>query len=178
MHRHQYTGRKLSRKSGPRKALLRGLATSVILYEKIQTTTTKAKEVQPIVEKLITAAKKGDLASIRTISSYVYGENVVAKLVTEIAPIYKTRNGGYTRIVKLGNRPGDNAPVAILELVDIDKLVKAAVPVKAKKVSSSSAAKDPEILHKVQNDKKKAATKKASGSAKATTDKPAKKEKK
>lgn len=133
MHRHQYQNRKLSRKSGPRKALLRGLATSVVLYERIKTTLPKAKEVRPVVEKLITLAKKGDLASIRALSSYLYGENAVQKLVTEIAPIYKDRMGGYTRIVKLGNRPGDNAPVAILELVDIDKLVKASVPVKAKK---------------------------------------------
>lgn len=132
MHRHQYTTRKLSRKSGPRKALLRGLATSVILYERVKTTLPKAKEIRPIVEKLITAAKKGDLAAIRALSSYLYGENAVQKLVTEIAPIYKDRNGGYTRIVKLGNRPGDNAPVAIIELVDIDKLVKASVPTKAK----------------------------------------------
>lgn len=132
MHRHQYKNRKLSRKSGPRKALLRGLATSVILYERVKTTLPKAKEVQPIVEKLITAAKKGDLASVRALSSYIYGESAVQKLVTEIAPIYKNRNGGYTRIVKLGNRPGDNALVAILELVDIDKLVKASVPVKIK----------------------------------------------
>jgi large subunit ribosomal protein L17 len=137
MHRHQYNKRKLSRKSGPRKALLRGLATSVILYERIKTTQTKAKEVQPIVEKLITLAKKGDLASIRAISSYLYGENAVQKLVTEIAPIYKERNGGYTRIVKLGNRPGDNAPVVILEIVDIDKLVKASVPQREKKSATT-----------------------------------------
>jgi large subunit ribosomal protein L17 len=141
MHRHQYNKRKLSRKSGPRKALLRGLATSVILYERIKTTTTKAKEVQPIVEKLITAAKKGDLSSIRALSAYIYGENAVQKLVTEIAPIYKDRKGGYTRIVKLGNRPGDNAPIAILELVDIDKLVKASIPVKAKKVVTAPVVK-------------------------------------
>jgi len=132
MHRHKYQNRKLSRERGPRKALLRGLATSVILYERVKTTLPKAKEIRPIVEKLITAAKKGDLAAIRSLSSYLYGENAVQKLVTEIAPIYKDRKGGYTRIVKLGNRPGDNAPVAIIELVDIDKLVKASVPAKAK----------------------------------------------
>lgn len=141
MHRHQYNSRKLSRKSAPRKALLRGLATSVILYERIKTTLPKAKEAQPIVEKLITSAKKGDLAAIRSLTAYLYGENTVQKLVTEIAPIYKDRKGGYTRIIKLGNRPGDNAPVAILELVDIDKLVKASVPEKAKKVVIASETK-------------------------------------
>jgi len=141
MHRHQYTSRKLSRKSAPRKALLRGLATSVILYERIKTTHAKAKEVQPIVEKLITSAKKGDLAAIRSLTSYLYGENTVQKLVTEIAPIYKDRKGGYTRIIKLGNRPGDNAPVAILELVDIDKLVKASVPEKKKAIAAPEVVK-------------------------------------
>ena len=142
MHRHQYQNRKLSRKSGPRKALLRGLATSVILYERVKTTLPKAKEVQPIVEKLITTAKKGDLASVRALSSYLYGENAVQKLLTEITPIYNGRNGGYTRIVKLGNRPGDNAPVAIIELVDIDKLVKAAVPTKAQEAAKKADKKE------------------------------------
>jgi len=159
MHRHQYNKRKLSRKSGPRKALLRGLATSVILYERVKTTLTKAKEVQPIVEKLITSAKKGDLAAVRALSSYVYGEGAVAKLVTEIAPIYKDRNGGYTRIIKLGNRPGDNAPVAILELVDIDKLVKASVPVKAKKVAPVAAEVKKPVAEKKPVAKKPAAKK-------------------
>lgn len=144
MHRHQYSERKLSRKSGPRKALLRGLATSVVLYERVRTTLPKAKEVQPIVEKLITTAKKGDLAATRALGSYLYGENAVQKLITEIAPIYKDRKGGYTRIVKLGNRVGDNAPVAIIELVDIEKLVKVAAPVKkAEKVAEKAEVKKP-----------------------------------
>lgn len=159
MHRHQYQNRKLSRKSGPRKALLRGLATSVILYERVKTTLPKAKEIQPIVEKLITVAKKGDLASVRTLSSYLYGENTVSKLVTEIAPIYKDRQGGYTRIVKLGNRPGDNAPVAIIELVDLDKLVKVSTPTKVKETK--------EVSEKVVQAKKPAAKKPAA--KKATT---------
>lgn len=144
MHRHQYSERKLSRKSGPRKALLRGLATSVVLYERVRTTLPKAKEVQPIVEKLITTAKKGDLAATRALGSYLYGENAVQKLITEIAPIYKDRKGGYTRIVKLGNRVGDNAPVAIIELVDIEKLVKVAAPVKkTEKVAEKAEVKKP-----------------------------------
>jgi large subunit ribosomal protein L17 len=142
MHRHQYSSRKLSRKSGPRKALLRGLATSVVLYERVKTTEAKAKEVRPVVEKLITIAKKGDLTAIRSLSTYLYGENAVQKLVTEIAPIYKDRKGGYTRIIKLGNRPGDNAPVAIIELVDIDKLVKAAIPEKKKEAKTQVETKE------------------------------------
>lgn len=122
MHRHQYNGRKLARKRGPRKALLRNLAASVILYERIKTTLPKAKEIQPIVEKLITLAKKQDLASKRALEAFLYTTNTVEKLQKEIAPLYADRNGGYTRIIKLGNRPGDNAPVAIIELVDLDKL--------------------------------------------------------
>jgi large subunit ribosomal protein L17 len=125
MHRHQYNGRKLSRKAGPRKALLRNLAASVILYERVRTTLPKAKEIQPIVEKLITLAKKSDLASKRALESYLYTPNTAKKLIEEIAPLYTDRKGGYTRIIKLGNRPGDNAPVAIIELLDIDKLVHA-----------------------------------------------------
>jgi len=140
MHRHSYSNRKLSRKVGPRKALLRSLVTSVILYEKIRTTTPKAKEIRPIVEKLITTAKKGDLAAIRKLSAYIYGDNAVKKLVTEIAPIYKDRNGGYTRIVSVGPRRGDNAPMSIIELVDIDKLDKQII-VKETKVSTTKTKK-------------------------------------
>ena len=161
MHRHQYSLRKLSRKSGPRKALLRGLATSVVLYERVKTTETKAKEVRPVVEKLITLAKKGDLAAIRSLQAYLYGENAVQKLVTEIAPIYKDRNGGYTRIIKLGNRPGDNAPVAILELVDIDKLVKAAVHEKKKDVKEVKKAETKAEVAKAVATKKPAVKKPA-----------------
>jgi len=147
MHRHSYSNRKLSRKTGPRKALLRGLATSVILYERVKTTLPKAKEVQSIVEKLITKGKKADQASVRALRGYLYGENTVEKLLTEIAPIYKDRNGGYTRIVKVGHRAGDAAPMAIIELVDIDKLAKKEVkaPAKdAKKTEAKPAVKKPE----------------------------------
>lgn len=141
MHRHSYSSRKLGRKSAQRKALLRGMTTSVILYEKVKTTTAKAKEVQPIIEKLITVAKKGDLAAIRKLNAYIYGENAVQKLVREIAPIYKERNGGYTRITKVGYRTGDAAPMAVIELVDADKLVKVAVAAVKPKVEKEVAAK-------------------------------------
>ncbi len=142
MHRHQYTGRKLSRKRGPRKALLRNLAASVILYERVKTTLVKAKEIQPIVEKLITLAKKQDLASKRALESYLYTPNTVDKLIKEIAPLYEKRNGGYTRIIKLGNRPGDNAPVAMIELVDLDKLEKSVVDAKKPIVKKEEKAEN------------------------------------
>ena len=121
---------------------MRGLATSVILYEKVKTTTPKAKEVQSIVEKLITVAKKGDLNAFRKLNEYIYGENAVQKLVTEIAPLYKERNGGYTRVVKIGFRAGDAAPMAIIELIDADKLVKKAVEKpKAEKAAKAAPVK-------------------------------------
>ncbi len=146
MHRHSYKSRKLGRKSAQRKALMRGLATSVILHEKVKTTTIKAKEVQPIVEKLITVAKKGDLAAVRKLSSYLYGENAVQKLIKEITLLYKDRNGGYTRIVKVGFRAGDAAPMAIIELVDADKLTKKvekAAPAPEKKADKPVEKKAP-----------------------------------
>ena len=114
---------------------MRGLTTSVVLYEKVKTTISKAKEVQPIVEKLITVAKKGDLNAFRKLNTYIYGDNAVQKIVTEIAPLYAERNGGYTRITKVGYRAGDAAPMAIIELVDADKLVKAVVVPKKEKTA-------------------------------------------
>jgi large subunit ribosomal protein L17 len=122
MHRHQYKGKKYNRNVGPRGLLLRNLATSVILHEKVKTTTIKAKGIQPIVEKMITLAKKGDLSSVRAINSYLLDDQAAKKLVVELAPIYKNRNGGYTRIIKFGPRSGDNAELSIIELLDIETL--------------------------------------------------------
>ncbi len=159
MHRHSYSTRKLGRKSAQRKALMRGLATSVILFEKVKTTTPKAKEVQPIVERLITVAKKGDLAAVRKLSAYLYGENAVQKLVKEISLIYKDRNGGYTRIVKTGFRAGDAAPMAIIELVDADKLTKKVVDSKPKAEKAEKSAPVKKVAAKQPAAKKVAAKK-------------------
>ena len=112
----QKKGRKLSREKDQRKALLKSLATALILKEKIKTTEAKAKEFSGLVEKLITRAKKGDLASIRLLNSFL-SEKIVKKLITEIAPRYKERKGGYTRIIKLVPRKSDGARMAIIELV-------------------------------------------------------------
>ena len=114
--------RKLGRRNDNRKALLRDLSTDLIMYERIETTLPKAKEVRKTVEKLITLGKKGDLASIRRAAAYlrneeVGGKKVVQKLFDDIAPRYSERNGGYTRILKVGPRRGDNAEIAIIELV-------------------------------------------------------------
>ena len=104
------------RKTGPRKALLISIARSLVLKEKIKTTEAKAKETSPFVEKLITKAKKGDLAATRYLLEY-FEPSVVKKMVEEIGPRYKERKGGYTRIVKLGARKSDGARMAMIELV-------------------------------------------------------------
>ncbi len=109
-------GRKFSRKKDERKALLKSLARSIFIFRKIKTTEAKAKEVSSFVEKCITKAKKGDLASRRILLRY-FSQEVVKKLIEEIAPKYKERNGGYTRIIKLGQRKSDGAKMAIIELV-------------------------------------------------------------
>lgn len=114
--RKQKKGRKFHRETGQRKALLKGLARALILKEKIETTEAKAKELSSFVEKKITKAKKGDLAARRQLRK-TFSNQVVKKLVEEIAPLYKKRPGGYTRIVKLGVRKSDSAKMAIIELV-------------------------------------------------------------
>lgn len=112
--------RKLSRKMGPKKAMLRNLTTSFLQEERIETTEAKAKEIKSIAEKMITLAKKNDLAARRKAAAYLYDEDVLTKLFEDIAGRYKERQGGYTRIFKKGPRQGDGAPMAILELVEED----------------------------------------------------------
>ncbi len=107
----------MDRKKGPREALLRSLATSVILYEKVKTTKAKAKAVRPLVERLITVGKEGTVTARRRINSKIYGDNAVKKVVEELAPRYKDRQGGYTRITNIGQRQGDGAEIVQIELV-------------------------------------------------------------
>lgn len=109
--------RKLGRPTDQRKAMLRNLVTSLLREGKITTTDTRAKETKRMAEKMITLAKRGDLHARRQVLSYVYDETVVKNLFDEIAPKYAERNGGYTRILKLGPRRGDSAELVILELV-------------------------------------------------------------
>jgi large subunit ribosomal protein L17 len=115
--RHRKKTKILDRKKDPRKALFRSLATSLVMYEKIQTTEAKAKALRPIIEKLITKAKKGDLHARRELIKYLYLENAVKKMIEEIGPRYKDRMGGYTRIIKTNARQGDAAKMAIIEFV-------------------------------------------------------------
>jgi large subunit ribosomal protein L17 len=115
--RHRKKGRKLSRTKEPREMMLKNLACSVLVYEKVKTTESKAKEVRSLVEKTITVAKKGDLTARRKLISALPQQNAINKLMDILGERYKERPGGYTRIVKLGNREGDGAPVVQIELV-------------------------------------------------------------
>ncbi|ABY92198.1 LSU ribosomal protein L17P [Thermoanaerobacter thermohydrosulfuricus] len=109
--------RKLGRPSDQRRAMLRNLVTDFLKYGRITTTEARAKEVRSISEKMITLGKRGDLHARRQALAYILDESVVKKLFDEIAPKYKDRQGGYTRILKLGPRRGDGAPLVIIELV-------------------------------------------------------------
>lgn len=109
--------RKLGRPTDHRIAMLKNLVTSFLKHGKIETTITRAKETQSLAEKMITLAKRGDLHARRQVLSFVKEEQVVKNLFDEVAPRYQERNGGYTRIVKLGPRRGDGSEVVILELV-------------------------------------------------------------
>jgi len=115
--RHRVAGRKLSRATDHRMALYRNLVTDLMRYGKVVTTEAKAKETRPLAEKVITLGKRGSLHARRQALSFVYDKNVVDKVFTELGPRYAQRPGGYTRVVKLGPRLGDGAPMAQLELV-------------------------------------------------------------
>jgi large subunit ribosomal protein L17 len=115
--RHLIKGPILDRKKAPREALLRNLAESVILYEKVKTTEAKAKAVRPLVEKMITIGKTNNLTSRRKLQAFFYTANPVKKILEELGPKFKERKGGYTRIVKIGPRKGDGAQIAQIELV-------------------------------------------------------------
>ncbi len=115
--RHRVAGRKLGRPTGQRLALYRNLMTDLVRYERIRTTEAKAKEVQAQVEKVITLGKRGDLHARQLAAARLYDRQLVNKVFTLLATRYAERPGGYTRIVKLGPRLGDAAPMALIELV-------------------------------------------------------------
>ena len=119
--KHNITHRKLNRTSSHRKALLMNLSNALIKHEEITTTLPKAKELKPFVEKIITLGKKGDLESRRKAISILQDNKMTKKIFDVIADRYKDRKGGYTRIVKIGNRFGDNAQTAVIELIDRDE---------------------------------------------------------
>jgi large subunit ribosomal protein L17 len=124
--RHGKAGRKLSRTPSHRKAMFANMAASLITHEQIVTTLPKAKELKPIVDKLVTLGKRGDLHARRQAISEIGDKAAVGKLFETLGPRYKDRNGGYTRVLKAGFRQGDSAPVAVIELVDRDPEAKGA----------------------------------------------------
>ena len=140
MH-HRKSGRRLNRNSSHRKAMFRNMAVSMMRHELIKTTVAKAKELRGVVEPLITMAGKGDSVAARRLAfARLRDEAIVNKLFTELGPRYKSRPGGYLRVLKCGFRAGDNAPMAIIELVDRDQAA-AAEDKLAKKAAKKPAEK-------------------------------------
>ncbi len=156
------------RHRGPRKALIRGLINSLVEQERIKTTVTKAKCVRPLIEKAITMGKTGDVHSRRLLFSRYPNKNTVDKIIKNLSPRFKDRPGGYTRIIKLGYRSGDQAPLAYLEFVDYNTQQQAKPK---KEVVKTEKAKEEQT-----EPKKKTATKKARAKASAITDKKQKKQ--
>jgi len=162
--RHQLSGRQLSRNSSHRAAMFKNMATSLLRHETIRTTLPKAKELRRVVEPLITLSKVDSLANRRLAFARLRDEDVVIKLFEDIGPRFKARAGGYTRILKMDNRPGDSAPMALMQLVD--KAVQAdadAAPekkAKPKRVAKKAApAADAEAAAKPSKAKKTAKAK-------------------
>jgi large subunit ribosomal protein L17 len=141
--RHGFTGRRFNRSVSHRKAMFANMAASLIRHEQITTTLPKAKDLRPIVEKLVTLGKRGDLHARRLAIAQIRDEDAVRKLFDTLAPRYGERQGGYTRVLKAGFRYGDSAPVAVIEFVDRDPDAKGAADrarAEAAEEASSEAA--------------------------------------
>jgi large subunit ribosomal protein L17 len=149
--RHRVKGRKLSRTASHRKATLASLATSLLKHKRIKTTLAKAKETRVFAEKLITKAKKGDLHSKKQVMEVLKDKETVKELFSEIVPKIGDRPGGYTRVVKLGNRLGDAAPLAIIELVDYNDIITAkATEKKEEKDTKTKMKKEAKEKEKIE----------------------------
>jgi large subunit ribosomal protein L17 len=140
--RHKVSGRGFGRNTKQRKALLRGLVTSLFEHLKIETTVAKAKEAKKLAERLITFGKKGDLHSRRIALSYLPNRDQITRLFNLIAPKLSNRNSGYLRIIKTRNRPGDNSSMAILEFVDYEILIEKKKEKKEKKAEKEEKTKE------------------------------------
>jgi large subunit ribosomal protein L17 len=169
--RHQNIGRQLSRNSSHRAALMRNMASALLRYETIRTTVPKAKELRRVVEPLITLAKEDSVAKRRLAFDRLRDDEVVAKLFTDIGPHYKTRPGGYTRILRHGLRPGDSAPMAVMQLVDRAEIAPAPEaaekPAKTDKATKAPKAEKAAKSAKAEKPAKKAASKEEEEKAKA-----------
>ncbi len=164
--RHQNTGRQLSRNSAHREALMHNMATALLRYETIHTTLPKAKELRRFVEPLITLAKQDGLHKRRLAFARLRDDAIVVKLFTDLGPHYQARPGGYTRILKHGFRPGDKAPMAVMQLVDREAQMAVIADEQAKARKTKTAQPETE-----------AADKPAKAPKKAKADKPAKPDK-
>lgn len=161
--RHQRAGRKLGRVSSHRLAMFRNMLASFFEWEKIETTVCKAKELRPLAEKLISLGKRGDIHARRRVFCMIPNKKIIQKLFSEIAPKFEKRMGGYTRIIKTGHRPGDSAPMAVIELL------KEAAPAKKKK---AAAGKKPRAKAAAAPKKKEPSAKKATEKQKAAPTQP------
>jgi large subunit ribosomal protein L17 len=157
MH-NKIKGRKLGRTATHRKSLLRNLANQLIEHKEIKTTTAKAKEARSHVERLITYAKKGDIHHRRLAFAFLRNKQNINILFDEIAPVYTERQGGYTRVVKLGNRHGDAAAMSLLQLVDFEKVGESSKKKSEKKKSKATETKDSKKKSKVEEKSETAAT--------------------
>lgn len=168
MSSHRRLVKHFSRKSGPRKALIRGLMNSLVEHGRIKTTVTKAKEVRRHIERVVTLGKKDDLNSLRLIIARLASQENAISLVKTIAPRFKDRDGGYTRVLKVGRRPGDCAEMAFLEFVDYDfkAVTKTAtgktIPKEAKE-TKSSAKEQLKVTSKIKKAKSVVAAKTKKG---------------
>ena len=140
--RHRRSGRKFNRTASHRQAMFANMAAALVKHEQIVTTLPKAKDLRGVVEALITLAKRGDLHARRVVASRLRDDATVAKLFETLGPRYQSRSGGYTRVLKAGFRYGDNAPLAVIELVDRDENAKGldSGPVAGEEDEQSAAA--------------------------------------
>ncbi len=138
--RHRMSGRKLNRTSSHRKAMFSNMTVSLLEHEQITTTLPKAKELRRIADKMITLGKRGDLHARRQALAVLKDNEIVSKLFSSLAERYKERNGGYTRVLKAGNRYGDMAPMAVIELVDRDPEAKGAKDIARVEAEEAAAA--------------------------------------
>ncbi len=152
--RHLKSGKKFGRPKDHRKALMKNLCYQLLKYGKIVTTVAKAKYLRTVVEPLVTKAKKGGLHNIRLISKIIKDKSLITKLCKEIAPLYANRNGGYTRVLKLENRTGDNAPMAIIEFVDREKVYEKEEPNEKVKKQEMKGPKEEKTSTKEIKEKK------------------------
>lgn len=155
---HRVSHRKFGRTTNQRKALLKGLASSLILHERITTTEAKAKAIRPVVEKLVTRAKENTEHNRRILMAKVGGENVVAKLLDLVGPTFKSRPGGYTRIIKIASRSGDNAKMAMIEFVENVSEKAAKEKIERKKPEEKTETKKVEVKEKKPRTKVKKET--------------------